>query len=217
MPGMNIPLFFKKKKSPIEKDLALVKCFLKGEKTAHATLHTLIDALLEKALTTLASKGTFFNDRENTKQDILVEILTANDSSILRNFRGQSRLSTYLWSIIRFKLIDKLRQERVAAERTLPLSENLSYEAQYTQFELVDLVKGFIGQASNKEAFILEKRWLEELDYHSICKLGERNGFSISLSEIGNILFKKRKELMEYLKRQGYVIDKQMNKHIKTK
>jgi len=210
-------MFFKKKHSSCQEELALVKRFLRGEKRAHSTLHTLVDTLLEKALAKLAAKGSTFQDRENTKQEILVGILTANDSAILRNFKGQSQLSTYLWSIIRFKLIDKLRQEKLTAERTRPLVENLSYEAQVNQFELVELVERFIGKSSEKEAFILEKRWLEELDYHSICKLGERNGFSISLSKIGNILFKKRRELMEYLKKQGYIIDKQMNKHIETK
>lgn len=201
-------MFLKRKKSPVKKDLVLVKRFLKGEKTAQSTLHTLVDTLLEKALAKLATKGCVFQDPENTKQEILVGILTANNAAVFRNFKGQSLLSTYLWSIIRFKLIDKLRQEKLAAERTRPLPAILSYEARDDKFEIVELVHRFIERSTEKEAFILEKRWLEELDYQSINKLGKRNGLQISLSDIGNTLYKKRRELIRYLKKHDYVIDK---------
>lgn len=200
----------KSPQTPVTQDLSLVDRFLAGDRETQRRLHDQVEHLLEKAISVLEHRGVYFRDREEVKQGILVNILVDNDARVLRNFRGQSRLATYLWSTIRFRLIDRLRQETLAASRTAPLDRDIPQAEPESGGELADLVERFLSHVSEQEAFVLRLRWLDGLNYKAICHTAEEQGTPVTPAFIGNLLFRMRKNLLEYLKRHGYSIDKQV-------
>jgi len=185
---------------------SLIEQYLSGDPRAGASLHEYVLQLIEKALLSLEAKGSRFRNREDVKQEILTAILVNDNAAVLSNFKGDSRLSTYLWSVIRFKLIDALRKEMGIAERYEPLSENIVDDPTPSS-ELPGLLDRFLNQCSEKDAFILRLRWLEELDYDTICREVSARNFQVDKTYIGNLLFRKRKELLSFLKNKGYPID----------
>lgn len=207
------PMLFKKEQRSRDDDATLIESFLSGNREAQKSLHDLVERLTDRALQTLELKGSCFHDRQNTKQEIIVSVLIENDSAVLRTFNGQSRLSTYLWSVIRFKLIDKLRKDMLSTRRLQPINNNLSHEVEYTAKELYDLIDQFLDGSSEKEAFVLRMRWLEGRSYAAICRMANEQGINITPTYIGNLLFKKRIHLLRFLKKHGYDFDKQVKHH----
>lgn len=187
-------------------DYVLVQQYLTGDMRTQETLHAFVEDLIESALRSLEAKGSNFRDRQNTKQEIIVSIMVKDNAALLRNFKGESRLSTYLWSVIRFKLIDALRKEMRAADRHAPLPENIIAPSGGAS-ELPELIDRYLEQCSEKDAFILRLRWLAQEDYTTICQEASVKGYEVDKTYIGNLLFRTRKEILSFLKNQGYEID----------
>ncbi len=188
-------------------DIRLVQDFLNGDAQAQWQLHQEVDNLVEKALQGLEAKGSRFRDRANIRQEIIVTIMVNDEATVLRKFKGDSKLSTYLWSVIRFKLIDKLRQEMTIANRKEELSEDIPQNVRENPNELFGLVDQFLDRLSEKDAFILRAKWFDHLDYDSICREAAKHNLKVDKTYIGNLLFKMRKKISGFLKNHGYEFD----------
>ncbi len=214
-------MLFLKRNREDNNDVVLVEQFLTGNKRAETSLHTFVERLTERAIRTLENKGTSFRDRENIKQDIIVAIMVNNDSAILRRYKGESALSTYLWSVIRYKLIDALRREMLMGQRTEPIHQrDIPGDNDESSRELYNLIDRFLQDADEKDAFVMKMRWLEERSYAEICQKALQYNITVSISYIGNLLFKKRTQLLQYLKKHGFDFDKQVEistTNLKTK
>jgi len=183
--------------------------YLQGNKEAEQKLFRYVSDLIEKGMIAIENKGSYFRQREDVKQEILAAILVENDKRILRKFKGNSRLSTYLWSVIKFKLIDALRREMNIHECRIELTEDI-IDNSGSENELNGLIDRFIDQCNEKDAFILRRRWKEGLDYETICKESDGIYNRIDKIYIGNLLFKMRRNLIRFLKNEGYPIDIQV-------
>lgn len=85
-------------------DQSLVKRLLAKDETALREFYSLYkDSLLQYLLRTLDQE-----DAEEVLQDAYLQTLEA-----LRNFRGQSSLKTFLYSIAKRRAIDKLRKKKI--------------------------------------------------------------------------------------------------------
>lgn len=190
-----------------QSDLELVKRFIEDDQSAQDSLQTIVNDLMDRAFNALASKGSHFRDPKNVRQEIIVSVLLDDEHAVLKNFNGQSRLATYLWSVIRFRLIDALRKEMLDSRRKGKIPENISYKPDQSS-EIFDLIGSFLNRLPEKDAFILEKRWLQQLSYEEICVEAAEQNFEIDKTYIGNFLFKARQKLIPYLKNHGYDFDK---------
>lgn len=203
-----------RKNKSYQSDLELTNQFIKGNQSVQNSLHAIVNDLLDKAFQALAAKGSRFRDPDNVRQEIIINVLLDNEYAVLRNFNGASRLTTYLWSVIRFKLIDALRQEIIAAGREDKMPEEIPQNPVNQSSELSDLVHNYLNKMTEKEVFILERRWLQQLSYDEICGEAAEKSIEIDKTYIGNLLFKARQEIIKYLKNHGYDFDKQIEKEI---
>lgn len=193
----------------------MIRRFIEGDTGAQDSLHSTVNNLLDKAFEALSSKGSHFRDPDNVRQEIIVSVLLDNEHAVLRNFDGKSRLSTYLWSVIRFKLIDALRKEMLEANRTGDMPNDPAQDSRSYSTELFELINAYLNKMPERDAFILQKRWLQELSYDEICReAAQQNLHGIDRTYIGNLLFKARQKLIRHLKNHGYDFDKQMRKKI---
>ena len=90
------------------KDLYIVKQFLQGNKEIEKKLYEEFKRIIHSLIYKIESKGCYFADKEDVVSEILFKIMAADNCKILRNYKGKSKLSTYLWPIVKNKIAIKI-------------------------------------------------------------------------------------------------------------
>jgi RNA polymerase sigma-70 factor (ECF subfamily) len=139
-------------------------------------------------------------DIEDLAQTILLQIV-ANDYAVLRQFRGQSSLATYLTVIARRICVHELSRQLAAREvqppadgrRPAPEPEEVP-RAQVGQ-ESLEEVEKILGKLPRKEREVVRLYYLEGRTYEEIStELG------IPVNSIGPVLSRARKKLRKDIK-----------------
>ena len=110
-------------------------------------------------------------DREDLAADVFLAVVD-HDYTVLRHFRGQSSLATYLTVIARRVVVRKLVDRRSA----LPLSDMVqeaAAEDQNTEARIVDHeeVERLLGELRGSEAAVVRMYHLEGKSYQEISRV----------------------------------------------
>lgn len=138
-----------------------------------------------------------------TKNPTIAEDLTSETFlgalKSLPQFKGESSVKTWLFSIAKYQYYSYLRKEKrlvVDSERVeIGLFEDHSEERVLSK-ELLDLVNTWLEGEEHKEMFLSRVKGL------SYEEIGER--FLVSPGSARVILYRMRRRLKEYLKEEGY-------------
>lgn len=125
------------------------------------------------------------------RDDIVAEILLAlvdNDFAILRRFREQSSLGTYLVVIARRITVRRL--SRIPAAKSLELDVEQSQAPQSAHLEDSEEVQQLLSQMENQEATVIR---LFHLEHQSYSDIGEHLG--IPENSVGPLLSRARKSM----------------------
>jgi len=126
---------------------------------------------------------------EQWRDDIVAEVLLAiidNDYAVLRQFRGQSSLGTYLVVVARRVAVRKLSKMRVASTKELA-SEPAHSNGDALQLENSEEVQAMLTQMPETEATAIRMFHLEHRSYSDI---GQHMG--LPENSIGPLLSKAR-------------------------
>lgn len=131
-------------------------------------------------------------DREDLASEIFVTIL-ADDYAVLRRFRGQSSLATYLTVIARRVVVKELLQRRIVLNQAEP-GEMHDYEdhagAAEERLANVEEVQRLLGELEGEEADIVRLYHLEGKSYQEISR---QTG--IPMNSIGPALSRARAKM----------------------
>lgn len=132
---------------------------------------------------------------EQSRDDIVAEVflrLIENDFAILRRFRGQSSLGTYLVVVTRRIAIRKLSQYRRAASvaRSLVSEPISSDENGQLEVENTEEVQALLAKMPTNEATVIRMYHLEERSYKEIS-----SHVGIPENSVGPLLSKARSRL----------------------
>jgi RNA polymerase sigma-70 factor (ECF subfamily) len=140
-------------------------------------------------------------DVEDLAAEILLQ-LVANDYAVLRQFRGQSSLATYLTVIARRSCVHELARRLTAREvqpredgRTQPIPEPEEMPRAQLGLESLEEVEKLLGKLPSREREVVRLYYLEGRSYEEIStELG------IPVNSIGPILSRARKKLRKDVK-----------------
>jgi RNA polymerase sigma factor (sigma-70 family) len=147
-----------------------------------------------------------FYNREDIIEEVIYQIMVADDRKVLRNYRGQSRLKTYLWPVIRNKIVDMIRKERTHHNHHLyqeDLEENI-IDPPPPSPNLAVEIEECIAQEPPLEQFIKTSKWIEGLSYQEIMdRAGEGipGGKSLTAQHIAYVLSVNREKFKKKLKK----------------
>jgi len=139
------------------------------------------------------------NDTDDLCAEIFLAIL-ANDFAILRRFKGESSLATYLAVISRRIVVREVISRRMAEAMGHVKSHNANVEmahagiSEFTRIENRELVQRMLEGLPEREASIIQQFHLEGRTYREI---GERLG--IPENSIGPTLARAREKLRHNL------------------
>lgn len=126
---------------------------------------------------------------EQWRDDIVAEVLLAiidNDYAVLRQFRGQSSLGTYLVVVARRVAVRKLSKMRLASTKELA-NEPATPNADSLRLEDSEEVQAILTQLPDSEATALR---LFHLEHRSYSDIGQHMG--LPENSIGPLLSKAR-------------------------
>jgi RNA polymerase sigma-70 factor (ECF subfamily) len=140
-------------------------------------------------------------DVEDLASEILLQIVS-NDYAVLRQFRGQSSLATYLTVIARRSCVHELARRLTAREvqpredghqQSIPEPEEMP-RAQLG-LESLEEVEKLLGKLPSREREVVRLYYLEGRSYEEIS-----TELSIPVNSIGPILSRARKKLRKDVK-----------------
>ncbi len=184
-------------------DVEMVKRYLAGDRRIQKKLYDTLRSQIVLLVAKMELRGARFLDRDDLVSDILCQIMVKDDSRILRAFSGRSKLSTYLWPIIRFRVIDAIRRERRYHDHMVRL-EDLETAGESHQDSVVELVvTEHLAAEPEQDKFIKYAKWLAEMSYEEIMT-AIANEFPgqppVSFGRIAYILHDNRKKILKKLK-----------------
>jgi len=195
-------------KKKYTEDLQFVAAYLGGDATVEKSLYKMLRKLIDGLITQLSRRGSVFQDRENVISQIICEIMVKDDKKVLRGYKGKSKLSTYLFPVVRNKIVDAVRKERRYHDRVVSgdIPEDIPDFENRPESDIEMIVEEHIRNESAENQFIKYSKWMRELSYLEIVrklkkKFGERK--SINIKQIGYILTLNRKRLQKKLVKQG--------------
>lgn len=131
-------------------------------------------------------------DTEDIAAQVMLQVID-NDYAVLRNFRGQSSLATYLTVIARRTTVHELARRA----NNLPLrANNASADAEGDEpppgksLEAIDEVSKLLKKLPEKERSVVKLYFLEGRSYEDISK-----ELTIPINSIGPILARARRKL----------------------
>jgi RNA polymerase sigma-70 factor (ECF subfamily) len=136
-------------------------------------------------------------DVEDIAAEVLLKIV-ANNFRVLREFRGESSLATYLTVVARRSCVQELvkRQQRKDAiargDLRVPVEELEEEPAQQKGVESLDEVEKLLKKLSGREREIVRLYYLEARTYEEISTETD-----VPVNTIGTILSRARKKLRE--------------------
>ncbi|MBS0206661.1 MAG: sigma-70 family RNA polymerase sigma factor [Planctomycetes bacterium] len=136
------------------------------------------------------------HDMDDLSADVFLALL-ANNSEILRRFRGESSLSTYLTVICRRIVVHEMIRRRMAEEMGHVKTHGAALERAHvgdadgsTRIENRDLVQRMLDGLADNEAAVVRMFHLEGRTYHEIA-----TGLGVPENSIGPILTRAREKL----------------------
>lgn len=140
-------------------------------------------------------------DTEDLAAEILMQIIT-NDYAVLRQFRGQSSLATYLTVIARRICVHELAQRSAAREvlshgnaRTIAAPEPEEPPKAQLGLESLEEVQKLLSKLPSRERKVVRLYYLEGRSYEEIS-----TELNIPVNSIGPILSRARKMLRKDVK-----------------
>ncbi len=131
-------------------------------------------------------------DTEDLAAEVLLQ-LVANDYAVLRQFRGNSSLSTYLTVIARRICVHELSR-RSAAREIQPVSMTEPFEPEVEEprggLERLEEVERLLGKLPSREREVVRLHYIEGRSYEEIS-----TELNIPVNSIGPILSRARKKL----------------------
>jgi len=154
-------------------------------------------------------------DIEDVAAEVLLQII-ANDYAVLRQFRGQSSLASYLTVIARRICVHELAR-RVAAREVQPRDDGRSPAAvepeeprnAHLGLEKLEEVQRLLAKLPSRERQVVRLHYLEGRSYEEIS-----TALGIPVNSIGPILSRARKKLRQDVKNPPPI---QRNTQPKTK
>jgi RNA polymerase sigma-70 factor (ECF subfamily) len=140
-------------------------------------------------------------DVEDLAAEVLLQVI-ANDYAVLRQFRGNSSLPTYLTVVARRICVNELAR-RAAAREVQPRGEEAHLAVEeaeeparpQTGLETLEEVGKLLGKLPGKERHVVRLHYLEGRSYEEIS-----TELNIPVNSIGPILSRARKKLREGVK-----------------
>lgn len=142
---------------------------------------------------------------QNVAEDLTSEVFIGAIKS-LPNFKGNSDIKTWLFSIARHKWYDYIRKEKntkTALER-LELyvqEQDYSIECNFSNKETIKRILELLNKEKEQSKRIL----LMRADGYSFCEIGKEVHISESSARV--IGFRTRKKLKEILMKEGYIYE----------
>ena len=183
-------------------DLQVVQAYLNGDSQIESMLYHEIKALTENLLRAMEEKGWTFHDRENIVSEIIFQVMVKNDKKVFRSFQGRSKLSTYLWSVARNRIINARRKEKYYRLKT-NFDDIDEIANQHQSSEVETIIEEYIENEPPFEKYIKYSKWIQELSYHDIIENVKKifgDEYSINTQRIAYILHTNRKKLKKNLK-----------------
>ena len=153
----------------------------------------------------MENKGARFLDRENVISEIIFHTLVKDNKKVIRNFHGKSKLFTYLWPIVRNKLVDLIRAEH-RYHSVLDNHENLdeiAIEDNPSTGSVEEIFEAHLQDEKPLDKFIKYAKWLQELSYNDIISRAREefpHSKLLNTQRIAYVLHTNRKELQKNLK-----------------
>lgn len=138
-------------------------------------------------------------DVEDLAAEVLLQIV-ANDYAVLRQFRGNSSLATYLTVISRRICVHELARRAAAREVQIttpgPNMHEVEEELPKAQgLESLEEVEKLLGKLSGKEREVVRLYYLEGRNYEEIS-----TELKVPVNTIGPVLSRARKKLRKDMK-----------------
>jgi RNA polymerase sigma-70 factor (ECF subfamily) len=133
-------------------------------------------------------------DIEDLAAEVLLQIV-ANDYAVLRQFRGNSSLATYLTVIARRICVHELARKAAAREvqpaaNTLEQEEEPEEPRRASGLESLEEVEKLLGKLPHREREVVRLHYIEGRSYEEIS-----TELNIPVNSIGPILSRARKKL----------------------
>ncbi len=191
-------------------DLDMVNRYLAGDRRVQQRFYDQLRRQVVTLVVKMEQRGARFLDRDDLVSDILYQIMVKDDSRVLRHFSGRSKLSTYLWPIIRFRVIDAIRRERRYHDHMVR-QEKLEAEDPPAQESVIErVVFEHLAAEPEQEKFIKYAKWLGDMSYAEIltavaAECPAQPG--VTLSRIAYVLHENRKRIQKKLKNALAALD----------
>jgi RNA polymerase sigma-70 factor (ECF subfamily) len=126
----------------------------------------------------------------------------------LAGFRGESRLSTWIYQIARNEAINSARKRRPGGtpveDVVLPAGEGASPEAAYGKRELSDRMELAMAEMEENYRMVLELRYMGERSYEEIAE-----AMGLPIGTVKTYIYRGKVQLKKILTRQGLKTTKQ--------
>ena len=155
-----------------KKYLDYVRSYLTGDRQVEHALYQEVLAIIRRLIAAMEQRGAVFADRDSVIADIVYAIMVEGDCRVLRAYRGDCKLSTYLWSIIRHKIIDAIRSEVRREGRFISVEslEDVAPSPTHSNESLVAMIEEHIAGEKPMAQFIKLSKWIEGMDYQHIIE-----------------------------------------------
>lgn len=177
---------------PGETDHDLVAKTLQGNQKAfrqiveryHSTAYAVVRGVLGDS-----------DDVEDVLQNVYIKVYRG-----LAGFRGESRLSTWIYQIARNEAINTARRRRLQGpsleEAVLPAGEASDPEAAYGKRELGQQMEAAMASLEENHRIVLELRYMGERSYEEIAEITE-----LPIGTVKTYIYRGKAQLKKILER----------------
>jgi len=187
-------------------DMRIVQRYLNKDPRAEKWLFKELQKFILNLMKVMEHKGFSFSDKDNIVAELIYQIMVLDNQKVLRSYWGQCKLSSYLWPIVRNRIIDAFRKEVRYHSREIP--QELPEESHPFQDESTSSIETIIEEhISNQppvEQYIKIAKWIEGLSYNQIMNNAKKefsDEVSINFQRIAYVLQTNRRDLQKKLKK----------------
>lgn len=187
-------------------DMRIVQRYLNKDPRAEKWLFKELQKFILNLMKVMEHKGFSFSDKDNIVAELIYQIMVLDNQKVLRSYWGQCKLSSYLWPIVRNRIIDAFRKEVRYHSREIP--QELPEESHPFQDESTSSIETIIEEhISNQppvEQYIKIAKWIEGLNYNQIMDNAKKefsDEVSINFQRIAYVLQTNRRDLQKKLKK----------------
>ena len=189
-----------------QNDLQIADAYLEGDQQTEKKLYQELNRLILHLIGKMESAGTYFLDRENTISEILFHVMIRENKKVIRNYHGNSKLFTYLWPIVRNKLIDLIRAEsRYHSIREYQENlDEINPETTVSTGTVEAIFEEHVAKEGELERFIKYAKWMQGLNYDDIIFIARKEfpkSKTLNSQRIAYVLHSNRKQLQKKLKK----------------